>query len=127
MLCQSICNPFCFVGLSSSTKILGKGDGVYPKMSNPFKAICTVALCLSVSAAPIYAGSVNSYQVTGPILEVTSDMIAVKKGKDRWELSRDSSTRVDGQLKVGSKVTIQYRMVATSIQIKSNKGSQKSK
>jgi hypothetical protein len=96
-------------------------------MSNPFKAMCAVALCLSVSAAPIYGGSVNSYQVTGPILEVTSDMIAVQKGKDRWELGRDSSTRVDGQLKVGSKVTIQYRMVATSIQVKPNKGSQKSK
>jgi len=54
-------------------------------------------------------------------------MVAVQKGKDRWELSRDSSTKVDGDLKVGSKVTIQYRMVATTIEVKPDKASKKSK
>ncbi|HEY3174016.1 MAG TPA: hypothetical protein VGK86_15720 [Thermoanaerobaculia bacterium] len=60
----------------------------------------------------------KTYQVTGPVLEVTNDMIAVQKGKDRWEIARDPSTKVTGNLKVGDKVTIEYRMIATSVEIK---------
>jgi hypothetical protein len=48
-------------------------------------------------------------------------MVAVQKGKERWEIGRDSSTKVSGDLKVGSKVTIQYRMTATSIEVKPGK------
>ena len=63
----------------------------------------------------------KTYQVTGPVLEVTNDMIAVKKGKDRWEIGRDASTKVNGDPKVGSKVTIEYRMTATSVDVKEAK------
>ena len=49
-------------------------------------------------------------------------MIAVQKGKDRWEIARDASTKVTGDLKVGSKVTIAYRMTATSVEVKAEKG-----
>ena len=60
-----------------------------------------------------------AYQVTGPVLEVTDTKIVVQKGKEKWELSRDASTKVTGDLKVGSKVTIEYKMHATSIDVKS--------
>lgn len=60
----------------------------------------------------------KTYQVTGPVLEVSDTMIAVQKGKDRWEIARDSSTKVTGDLKVGSKVTIEYRMTATAVDVK---------
>ena len=65
-----------------------------------------------------YAAMARTYQVTGPVLEVTNDMIAVQKGKDRWEIARDASTKVTGELKVGAKVTVEYRMTATSIEVK---------
>jgi hypothetical protein len=78
----------------------------------------TLALC---SASGAWAASANSYQVTGPVLEVTDSVIAVQKGKDRWELGKDASTKVNGDLAVGSKVTIQYRMVATQIDVKPEK------
>jgi hypothetical protein len=58
------------------------------------------------------------------VLEVNESMIAVQKGKDRWELGRDASTKVNGNLAVGSKVTIQYRMVATQIDVKPEKAKQ---
>jgi hypothetical protein len=46
-------------------------------------------------------------------------MIAVQKGKDRWEIARDASTSVKGgDPKVGDKVTIEYRMSATSVEVK---------
>lgn len=85
------------------------------------------AVCLLSLPARAIAGSVNAYQVTGPVLEMTNDMIAVQKGKDRWELGRDASTKVDGDLKVGSKVTIQYRMTAVSVSVKPEKGAKKGK
>ena len=52
------------------------------------------------------------------MLEVTDTMIAVKKGQDRWEIARDSGTKVSGDLKVGAKVTIEYRMNATAVEVK---------
>ncbi len=81
----------------------------------------------SSTSFPVFAAGPNSYQVTGPVLEVSSSMIAVQKGKDRWEIGRDSSTKIDGDLKVGSKVTIQYRMIATSVQVKPEKGSKQAR
>src|SRR5262252_6035933 len=72
-------------------------------------------------SAVAYAGP-KSYQVTGPVLEVKDDMIAVQKGKDRWEIGRDSATKVNGDLKVGSKVTVEYKMTATDVEVKPEKG-----
>jgi hypothetical protein len=72
-------------------------------------------------------GSMKTYQVTGPVLEVTDSMIAVQKGKDRWELARDANTKVDGDLKVGAKVTITYTMTATDVQVKAAKGAKAEK
>jgi hypothetical protein len=76
----------------------------------------TVAFVLFSSLA--FAAAVKTYQVTGPVLEVTDDMIAVKKGADRWEIARTPDTKVTGDLKVGSKVTIEYRMLATKVDVK---------
>jgi len=73
----------------------------------------------------LQAAEVNTYQVTGPILEVTPNTIVVQKGKDRWELARDASTKVSGDLKVGSKVTITYKMVAQSVEVKEDKSKKK--
>ncbi len=67
----------------------------------------------------------KTYQVTGPVLEVSDSMIAVQKGKDRWEIARDASTKVTGDLKVGSKVTIEYRMTATAVDVKAAAPSKK--
>ncbi len=76
------------------------------------------ALLALLLAAPLYAAAPKTYQVTGPVLEVTNDMIVVQKGQDRWEIARDASTKVTGDLKVGAKVTIEYRMSATSVEVK---------
>jgi hypothetical protein len=65
-----------------------------------------------------FAGAPKTYQVTGPVLELKDDMIVVKKGNDRWEIARGADTKVTGDLKVGSKVTIEYRMNAASIEVK---------
>lgn len=65
-----------------------------------------------------FAGAPKTYQVTGPVLELKDDMIVVQKGNDRWEIARGADTKVTGELKVGSKVTIEYRMNAATIAVK---------
>ncbi len=81
------------------------------------------ALLLSLVMSVVVIGSAcaaddHNYQVTGPILAVTDTSITVQKGKDPWTVSRDANTKVSGDLKVGSKVTIKYHMVADSVTAK---------
>ena len=75
--------------------------------------------------AMLASAAVNTYQVTGPVLEVGPDKIVVQKGKDRWEIARDASTKM-GDVKVGDKVTIHYRMTATDVEGKPAKAESKS-
>lgn len=91
-------------------------------------AVALMAVLFGMLGVPVHAAAPKTYQVTGPVLELTSDMIVVKKGNDRWEIARDASTKVTGDLKVGATVTIQYRMTATAIDVKpaaAKKGSKK--
>jgi hypothetical protein len=82
----------------------------------------TIALSLILSAgAASAAPQAKSYQVTGPVLEVTDTAITVKKGEDNWQIARDAGTKVNGDLKVGAKVTIHYRMIATDVDVKAEK------
>jgi len=82
------------------------------------RAAVVIVVALSLVAAGAFAGSVKTYQVTGPVLEVKDTMIVVQKGKDKWEIAKDANTKVKGDLKVGAKVTIQYEMKATDIEVK---------
>lgn len=84
-------------------------------MKTLFSLLAVVSLVLGGVA---FAGSAKDYQVTGPVLEVTDAMIAVEKGKDRWELKRDASTKGGTGVKVGDKVTVHYTMTATDIESK---------
>jgi len=85
------------------------------------KKILIFACALTFIAAVALAAGPKTYQVTGPVLEVTPNMIVVQKGKDKWEISRDAATKVTGDLKVGSKVTIEYTMKAATVEVKDAK------
>ena len=85
------------------------------------KRVLALMVVILVMPVLVFAASVKTYQVTGPVLEVTDTMIAVKKGADRWEIARDKDTKVTGDLKVGAKVTIEYRMTATKVEVKEEK------
>jgi hypothetical protein len=87
------------------------------KTTTAFSLLAAAGLALSSAA---FAGT-KDYQVTGPILEVNDSMIAVQKGKDRWEIARDANTKASGEMKVGDKVTVHYTMTATNIEVKAGK------
>ena len=80
--------------------------------------MCAAAL---VAAGSLQAAESKSYQVTGPVLELTPTTITVQKGNDKWELVRNSNTKIKGDLKVGSKVTIYYTMIAAEVEVKEAK------
>jgi hypothetical protein len=87
-------------------------------MQKRWAVAVAVIVALVLVAGGAYAAASKTYQVTGPVLSLSDDQIVVQKGKDRWELVRDGSTKVTGDLKVGAKVTIEYRMIATSVEVK---------
>jgi hypothetical protein len=74
-----------------------------------------------------FAASPSTYQVTGPVTAVDGSMITVMKGKEKFEVARDSNTKVTGDLKVGDKVTITYTMTAKDVEVKSATKTDKAK
>jgi hypothetical protein len=74
-----------------------------------------------LAATTAFAGATKTYQVTGPVLEVKDDKIVVQKGNEKWEIAKDKDSKVTGDLKVGSKVTVMYTMKAASIEVKAEK------
>lgn len=80
------------------------------------KSILFLALALT-TFSQAYAAP-KTYQVTGPVLEMTDTSVVVQKGKEKWEITKDASSKITGDLKVGSKVTIEYTMSAKTIEVK---------
>src|SRR5215467_1513693 len=92
-------------------------------------SLSAIALSFFLTALASAAGP-KDYQVTGPVLDVNDDVITVQKGSDKWEIGRNKDTKINGDLKKGSKVTIQYKMTASSVDVKDAgkaKGDTKSK
>jgi hypothetical protein len=94
------------------------------KIKLPLSLLAAASLALSSAA---FAAGAKTYQVTGPVLEVTDSLIVIEKGakKERWEINRDANTKVTGDLKVGEKVTVTYTMTATEAEVKAGKGKKK--
>jgi len=84
------------------------------------KVLILVCAFMFVATMALAAGP-KTYQVTGPVLEVKGDVIVVEKGKDKWEVTKSAATKVTGDLKVGSKVTIEYTMTAVNVDVKDAK------
>ncbi len=87
-----------------------------------------VALCVSASLTASAEAKVKKYQVTGPIVELTDTKIIIQTKDDgNWEITRDATTKVTGDLKVGAKVTVEYRMTAIAVEVKAGKDDKEEK
>lgn len=65
----------------------------------------------------ISMAAVKTYQFTGTVKTADKDGFTVEKSAtETWTFSTDASTK--GAPKVGDKVTVTYKMVATSIEKK---------
>ena len=82
---------------------------------------------IAVAAGMLLAATAYAYEVTGPVLDVNDKEVVVEKGKEKWRIKRDKDTKVSGDLKKGSKVTVEFDMTASNIEVKDAKGGDKSK
>ncbi len=96
-------------------------------MMNLVKLTSIILLAVLLHFSLAQAATANTYQVTGTVKGVTSDMITVDKGGEIFEIARDSSTKMTGEPKVGSKVTVKYRMTAAAISGKESSTSSSTK
>jgi hypothetical protein len=72
-----------------------------------------LALLVFVLTLTAYAAA-KTYQFTGVVKTVTGGTFTVQKSPaETWEFSTDASTK--GTPKVGDKVTVHYKMIATEI------------
>src|SRR5689334_3147063 len=83
-----------------------------------YKIRCLLCAALLLISYITSAADAKTYQVTGPVLAVTPTTITVQKGEEKWQINRDAGTKVTGEPKVGSKVTVYYTMTATEIEVK---------
>jgi ABC-type sugar transport system substrate-binding protein len=78
------------------------------------KITVLLALLVALLAATTMAAA-KSYQFTGVVKTVQGDTFTVQKSPtETWEFSKDAATK--GSVAVGDKVTVHYRMVATTIE-----------
>lgn len=79
------------------------------------RKICTLlVLLVALLTATAYAAA-KTYQFTGVVKTVQGDTFTVQKSAtETWEFSKDAATK--GTVKVGDRVTVHYRMVATDIE-----------
>jgi hypothetical protein len=77
-----------------------------------------IAAALFIFVAMLTIGAyaaTKTYQFTGVVKTVQGDTFTVEKSAtETWEFSKDASTK--GAPKVGDKVTVHYRMIATAIE-----------
>ncbi len=82
------------------------------------RVLIVVGLLLVVVAFAFARAPKSDYQWTGTVLEADGDHLIVQKGEEKWEFAYDKDTKVTGELKAGTKVTVKYLMKATSIEVK---------
>src|SRR5688572_6778984 len=73
-------------------------------------------------AVGLHAETAKSYQVTGPIVALTDNVVTVQKEDEKWEITRSPATKSDAKLAVGDRVTVYYTMSADRIETKNATG-----
>lgn len=91
------------------------------KVTVPLALAIVLAAAAALFSLTVHAAA-KSYQFTGVVKSVDGATFTVQKSAtETWEFSTDAATK--GTPKVGDKVTVQYRMVATSIESKGDAAS----
>lgn len=102
-------------------------DETFPQYLFSAMKLPLLPLLFIILALGARAETSKSYQVTGPIIALTDNVITVQKDDEKWEIARSAATKTDGKLAVGSRVTVHYKMTADSIEVKdTGKGADKS-
>jgi len=88
------------------------------------KAVLLISIIFLMTAVA-YAAQDGIRKATGELVKITAESVVIKRGKGEMVITRDPSTNVTGNLKVGEKVTVEYKMIATSVAVKDQTSSKK--
>ena len=78
------------------------------------KIMAVLVVLVALLTATAFAAA-KTYQFTGVVKTVQGDTFTVQKSPtETWEFGKDAATK--GDVKVGDKVTVHYRMIATEIE-----------
>lgn len=65
--------------------------------------------------------SIRPIRITGQVADVRDDVVVIQKGKERWEVARHPGTRIKGELRKGARVTVDFRAVAATIEVRDDR------
>ena len=65
-----------------------------------------------------FAAAAATYQKTGVVKQVSADSFTLDLGKEEWRFYTDGATQGKDAVKVGQKLTVTYKQVATKIEPK---------
>ena len=80
------------------------------------KIAAVLVVLVAILTIGAYAAT-KTYQFTGIVKTADGDTFTVQKSpapNDTWEFTKDASTK--GTFKVGDKVTVKYKMIATEVE-----------
>jgi hypothetical protein len=84
------------------------------------RTLVACALLACVISTAIALAAPRTYQFTGTVKAADKETFTVEKSAtETWIFSMDASTK--GTPKLGDKVTVTYKMVATGIEVKPSK------
>ena len=79
------------------------------------RKIAVVLILLATALTYSAYAAVKTYQFTGVVKTATADTFTVQKSAtETWEFAKEASTK--GTVKVGDRVTVHYKMIATEIE-----------
>ena len=82
------------------------------------RTLALVSVGLLAGAVLGFAAAAASYQKTGVVKEVAADSFTLNLGKEEWRFYTDGATQGKDAIKVGQKLTVTYKQVATKIESK---------
>ncbi len=72
-----------------------------------------VAAMAVLFAVTVVWAAEKTYQVTGPVTELTDSMLVVDKKGEMHQIARTADTKVKGDLKVGEKAEVRFNNPGT--------------
>jgi hypothetical protein len=85
------------------------------KEANMRKITAMLVVLVALLTITAFAAAAKAYPFTGVVKTVQGDTFTVQKSPtETWEFGKDAATK--GTVKVGDRVTVHYRMVATDIE-----------
>ncbi len=107
---------FC---LLASLSVRGE-DKPAPTTETAAPAAVPQDVAVPIAKGPVL-GATRPIRITGQVVDLREDTIVVQKGKEKWEIARHPAAQIKGDIKKGSRVTVDFRAIAANIEVRDEK------